>query len=193
MAENNNHILDSTSSYIMEVNNYGEAATIDPVRRSILDGNVFDFSYYATSIANEGYVDLYIAKDITKGKLFKAKYISVQCEGAITITYYKNPTVSAEGTEITPYNLNSLSSTTFPVAIKHTPTVTSAGTQVAPEFRVVVPTTAGVSTTAVGQRGDEYSRIFSTDNSYLGRIQNVSGAEISELEMYGRVVILGDV
>ena len=148
MAENNNHITDSTSTYIMGVNKYSEGKTIDPARQSIVDGYMFDFAHYATSIANNGYVDIYIAKDITKGKEYKAKYISVQCEGDITLTSYKNPTVSAAGTAVTAYNMKEGSSETFPVAITHTPTVSAAGTQISPTFRVIVPTTPGSSSTA---------------------------------------------
>ena len=187
------HINDSTNSYTAQVNEFGELRSIDPVRDAINNGNCFDFSYYATDIANNGYVDIYIDNDATKKKQYKAKYINVQTEGDIILTSYKNPEVSEEGTTVTTYNLVSYSTTVFPVLVKHTPSVTNAGTQVAPAFRVIVPETPGASATAISERGDEYSRYFNTDNSYLIRIQNVSGAALAKVSIYGRLIIDGDI
>ena len=186
------HINDSTNTYLAEVNEYGEFRTIDPVRNAINDGNCFDFAHYATAIAINGYVDIYIDNDATKEKKYKVKYINVQTEGDIILTSYKNPTVSAEGTTVPTYNFVSYSTTAFPVAVKHTPTVTTAGTQVAPAFRVIVSDTTP-RTSAISERGDEYSRYFNTDNSYLIRIQNVSGAELAKVSIYGRLIIDGDI
>lgn len=186
------HINDSTNSYIAQVNEYGELRSIDPVRNAINEGNCFDFSYYATGIANNGYVDIYIDNDATKKKQYKAKYISVQTEGDITLTTYKNPEVSGEGTTLATYNFVSGSTTAFPVAIKHTPSVTTAGTQISPTLRVIVSATTP-RTSAVSTRGDEYSRYLNTDDSYLVRIQNVSGAELGKVSIYGRLIIDGDI
>ena len=185
------HVNDPTNSYTLCIDKFGNAKTIDRVRNAINDGRCFDFSYNFSNVLNNGYCDIYIDNDLTiDNQSYFFKLIDVQSSGDFIITNYKTPALSNEGTALATYNFDSTNTETFPVAIKHSPTVTEAGTQISPAYKVLVESSIG-SASAISSRGNEYSRGGDTDHTYLIRVQNVSGDTISDISVYGRVILQG--
>lgn len=92
-----------------------------------------------------------------------------------TLEYFEGTTVSANGTELTPFNnnRNSLNETT--VQVFHTPTVTGDGTQFVDEY--IPPTGVGASPGASGSDESE-EWILKQGTNYLIRLTNNSGGII---------------
>jgi hypothetical protein len=90
---------------------------------------------------------------------------------------FENPTVSAEGTAITPINMNRFSSNTPTGDIKHTPTVTGTGTSFGKEL---IP--GGTGPFSIGGIDGRSVRapeiILHSARTYLIRITNQSGGTI---------------
>lgn len=60
--------------------------------------------------------------------------LTAQTTGAATIELYEAPTLSAEGTAVTPLNRNRNSAKVSAMVVKHTPTVTSPGTKISEKW-----------------------------------------------------------
>jgi len=101
--------------------------------------------------------------------------------GDIDVDIYEGATFSADGTEITPYNLNRASSLSAETAIYVGPTVSTDGTLIQDAW--VEPTAAGQGNrpgdgSAFFGQSDNDEIILKKDTEYLLRITNNSGATI---------------
>lgn len=103
--------------------------------------------------------------------------------GDVDVLVYENPTVSDNGTEITPGNMNRNSTNTPVMDIFYTPTVSTVGDLMT---RLWVPPSATGQGQQVGvflsTEGSEW--ILHPDRTYLVRVTNNSGATISIWEQF---------
>ena len=60
--------------------------------------------------------------------------LTSQTTGPATIQVFRSPTLSAEGTALTPFNRNENSANTSNMVVRHTPTITSNGTKLAEKW-----------------------------------------------------------
>ena len=98
-------------------------------------------------------------------------------DGPCDIMIYAEPTLAADGTELTPYNNNFLSAQTPGAQLFVDPTVTDPGTQRRIKF---FPDQGGVGANQVGAIASQFGEeLVLGPGSYLLAVQNDSGALIN--------------
>ena len=157
----------------------GYLITISEIHALIHDGKFFSASYVDETVSNNASLNILIdcngASPHTR--------IMCQVGGDCHFRLFENPTVSANGTEITPVNRNRYSPNTATTDLYKDPTVTGDGTLIS---ELISPGgTILVSTGGDSSMFEEF--ILHKDRTYLARITNISGISqpISmELEFY---------
>ena len=125
---------------------------------------------YSASVANAAAMLI----SITTGTKEMHIGMSAITGGAATVAFFEGPTISVQGTALTPVNLNRLNAValTTGVAFKHTPTVTGDGTTL---FSRLTPggTNPALQIGNQARAGTEW--ILKKGTTYLMRITNSSG------------------
>lgn len=132
-------------------------------------GNMFSVSALVAGAANLSSTYLHI----TTLDSVVAVTFEVTVTGKAYINAYSGATYSAQGSTITPYNKNTISSNAIDTLVRIAPTVTGTGTKVG-TFLVPGGTTGG---TRVGaSKTDDIGFILAKNTDYLFEVSNQSGA-----------------
>lgn len=101
--------------------------TIDYEHSEIHAGSHFKAGYQDITMSDEDIIALvFTTPDTTKWAHWT---LTAQSTGLCVVQLFRAPTLSAEGTAITPFNRNENSDKTADVVVKHTPTITTNGTK----------------------------------------------------------------
>lgn len=133
----------------------------------IHDGLLFAGGYYDSSVADNGDIELLIDVPSTT-EVVASMFVRVGGDAVLTV--FEGTTVSANGTTITPTNLNRSSANSPSVNMYHTPTVTGDGTQI---FESYSP--GGSLGFSAGGEGALETGFFAANTKYLCRLTNISG------------------
>lgn len=106
--------------------------TIDYAHHEIHSGNHYKAGYQDTSMDTDDTIALvFTTPDSLK---YMHWTLTAQSTGAATIQLFSGPTLSAEGTAVTPFNRNQNSTNTSDMLVKHTPTITTNGTKISEKW-----------------------------------------------------------
>lgn len=141
--------------------------TADTVHEHIHDGDHYNASYLVAAVANNGNADI----RFTTGAKSCHMNAVMTASGKSQFFIYEAPTVSV-GTAITIYNNKRSSTNTPTAAVKHTPTVTAAGTTLLING-LINGGTGGVS--QGGSGGNRNEIVFKPSTEYLIRLTNTAG------------------
>jgi hypothetical protein len=141
---------------------------IDWEHYQIHEGNSYKAGYQDTAMDTDDEILLcFTSPDENSGK--EAHWaLTAQCTGPVTIYIYKGPTLTDEGTAVTPKNRNQNSDNEAEMAVKHTPTVDGAayGTKIVEKWIG----SSGFKTTIGDEVRGHAEWIFETDEQYLVRM-----------------------
>lgn len=142
----------------------GALITIDDALRRIMEGAAFHVSD-SNIIANTNSRTLLVTTPNTTARI----YFSFQVGTNVLVQYYlyENPTISNVGTDVPVYNRDRNSATTAALTVKHTPTVSAAGTALSQGSYV----TNNINV----ERVDNRMWILKANEEYLVRVTNNSG------------------
>ena len=143
-------------------------------------GDLFTFDHYGT-VASGGTLNYLITPNAT---LNLHSSFAITVSGAARIYLYENPAGSA-GTAIPLYNLNRDSTNTISATVKHTPTISDAGTISIVNGRYIAAG-AGVPNRIGGELREDIEIILDAGKTYLYRYENISGAA-GTISFYGVV------
>ncbi len=147
---------------------YGAGVHITGFHHKTHLGQAHIVSNKFAAIADDGVADIYVKvpAGIEPHIVFHR-----DIEGDADVELFEDTTVSADGTALTPRNLNRNSTNISTVSFFHTPTVTSPGTQLFIEWNA-----AGSGGQAAGSEGafDEFE--LAKGKNYLFRVTNRSGS-----------------
>lgn len=110
----------------------GALKTIDYAHHEIHDGSHFKAGYQDITMDTDDIIALvFTTPDSTK---FMHWTMTAQTTGAATIQLFSGPTLSAEGTAVTPFNRNQNSDKESVMVVRHTPTITLNGTKISEKW-----------------------------------------------------------
>lgn len=138
------------------------------VWQKVLDGKGF-YTHEEVTVGN-GTVRDYL---ITTGANEVMMFCSLQNDDAATVSFYSGPTVSANGTALTLYNMRRSSAETPLISVYHTPTITADGTLLE-EGRIFSATNIPIYLSPSRDLGIGW--ILDASTNYLIRFTNDSGA-----------------
>jgi len=144
---------------------------------NVENGNTFIFNDLQEDIANGDSVSYYITNSTSLKYLIDK--LAVSAEGDLLITIYKNPSITANGNQISAINANSYLSTTPQINIYSYPSWSDTG---APILQFYI---AGTGTWSYPQ--DILKNIIIGNDTYLVLVQNVSGNNLKYLSLTLRV------
>lgn len=134
---------------------------IDYAHHEIHSGSHYKSGYQDTTMDTDDTIALvFTTPDTTKHMHW---VLTAQSTGACTIQVFSSPTLSAEGTEVTPFNRNQNSSNTSDMIVSHTPTITANGTKISEKW---VGSIGFKETTGGESRGDS-ELILKQNTQYL--------------------------
>ena len=106
--------------------------TVDYAHHEIHAGSHFKQGYQNTALDDTDTVAVvFTTPDSTK---FMHWVLTSQTTGPATIQLFRTPTLSAEGTLLTPFNRNENSSNAADMIVRHTPTITNNGTKISEKW-----------------------------------------------------------
>lgn len=165
----------------------GAALVIDTVHHEVHEGEMFHASHTNGSVSNGANVDVLLA---TGAAVETHASWEVFAGGQVTIYLYEAPTVSANGTALTVYNMKRDSLNAPDGLLYHTPTVSATGSVALVNGRILPGGTSPTTRVGGGIRsGAEW--ILAPDTLYLLRVANTSGGTIAVnvvLEWYEEAV-----
>ncbi len=155
-------LVDSAGSSIVEA--YSKALkVIETDHAHIHDGNGYEVSGLIPALAASGVSYFYINPSVP----IHWRDFSIKSDGGpVLIELFENPTVTADGSSITAYNRNRLSSNTATAAVSSGPTVTADGTRIFVDKIFVAGNQGGES------QGPPVEWIIDGGNTYLLKITN---------------------
>ena len=142
----------------------GALITIDDALRRIMEGAAFHVSD-SNVIANTNSRTLLLTTPNTTTRVHLAFKIGTN----VLVQYflYENPTISNVGTDVTAYNRDRNSATAATLTVKHTPTVSDAGTALSQGYLV----TNNINS----ERVEDRLWVLKQNEEYLLRVTNNSG------------------
>ena len=141
---------------------------IDIIHHHIHDGDMFQADRLEEGVANDGTVEMLIK--VPAGGVAHASF-TAQAGGDARLQLFEGPTITADGTPVTPVNRNRTSTKVSAVSVFHTPTTSAAGTPL-PD-KLIAGGSGGNS--AGGQTEPFAEWNLKADEDYLFRITNISG------------------
>lgn len=141
--------------------------TLTYLHHKIHQGNCFAVSQLTDDVADDANLDFLLVVGA------KEAHITFEgsSEGLAWNFLYESPTITANGTEVTPRNRNRESSVTSTVTVYSGPSVSAVGTLL---FTGLFP--GGVGNKTVGGSSSERNEwILASNTTYLGRITNKAG------------------
>ena len=147
------------------------APVIDIVHRRVHLGEMFSADRLDPALADQAMIQVLLK--VQSSQAAHAR-IGVAIGGDGYLYVYENPTISANGTPLTPLNRNRILADSRPATtlVYYAPTITGTGTELGVRFLPggnVVWFSTGV------RSGFEQEWVFKPGNNYLIRLKNVSG------------------
>lgn len=136
----------------------------------IHEGEMYMASKFFSDLADNASAELRVTAGVSKALHIT---ISIATEGNAEVYIYEGTTYNVNGTAVTVYNKNRVSTNTTDAAVKHTPTINVLGANI---FQAFLP--GGTKKEAVGgvrTNGQEW--IFKKGIDYLIRVTNRGGAD----------------
>jgi len=164
--------LDGNGQFrILQIGADGELVGIDYPHYQVHHGNFWGAYKRLEGVANDASVDFLIVTG--SGKIPHTTIVVVATANAF-LDWYPNPTITNDGTEITPLVMNPATTRTPETKVYFTPTVGAPGT-VGPT--VVIP--GGARQTSVGGAARNGAEIqLAQSKKYLLRVTNKGGAGV---------------
>lgn len=158
------------------------------IAAQIIAGNAFEVSGKLLALAAAGASSGFLARTGTKTVIVYDRKITTDAE-EITYQVFAAPTVTADGTELTPTNRNGTSSNTSDMEVFQAPTITVDGTGLQPVF---IPGSTGQGQVTNGQFDQEGSlRILPPNTEFYLKFTN-DGAGVVNIEEYVAWVEIDD-
>jgi len=167
----------------------------DNVRYELSLGNAYRFGHKFVAVADG--TSVYVMLDPSNNgaspdQVYKIKASITSISYPITMKFYEDPTISANGNEIVIYNFNrnpecdpSLNSHAIMYA---GPTVDVSGNKYAPDVYVYADTSnPGLSLSTPGDRADEFSAYLNPNKKYLWEFENASDGA-TDILISGRII-----
>jgi hypothetical protein len=153
---------------------------IDGAHQEIHKGTHYIANHYVASLATGGVLLLYIVAPTSAAGAHSK--IFAQSTGLCEFSFYKNPTVSAQGTAVTRINRNLNFEVNGELLVYHTPTVTSNGT-------LIQLTYLGSDRAIGGGLRSEEEFLLKSGDTYLIKIESkANGVSASAgIDWYERV------
>lgn len=142
----------------------GALLTIDESKRRIIDGEAFHVAYVGI-VPNTNSATLLLTTPNTTKRIYLS--FKVGTNALVEYFLYENPTVTNVGTDVTSYNRDRNSATAATLDVNHTPTVSSAGTEISHGYLV----TNNINS----ERVDDKLWKLKANEEYLVRVTNNSG------------------
>lgn len=147
----------------------GSQVQIDFVHKQVHNGFAYTVSHLFSAVGAGADAELLI--DL--GALQAHTAISFACQQEATVRLYEDPTIGANGTELTPVNLHRESARASLTTTYHTPTINADGDL----MKIVkVPGSSGQGPISLGSAGDSALRgtefIFAKNEDYYIKITN---------------------
>ena len=161
--------------YVNQYTNRMKVDSIDFAHSKVHAGDFYTVSKISNAVASSGTLEIFI---ITGSTYELHMNFNTSAGGDSEFYLFEGTTVSANGTALTPYNNNRVSSNTAEASFYHTPTITGDGTQLYVDF---VPGGSGVfgaGGTAGGPIRSGTEVILKQSTNYLVRVTNTSGGAI---------------
>jgi hypothetical protein len=159
----------------------GALLTIDTIHHEVHEGEMYHAEYSVASVANDASLDLLV----TVGLKEAHSVFEVLASGLVQVYLYEAPTASG-GTPLAIYNMKRASLNTALSTVTHTPTVSSTGSVVLVNGRLLPGGNSPQTRVGGGVRtGTEW--LLAPSTKYLIRITNKSGAAViinSSVEFY---------
>lgn len=173
----------------------GRLLITDNIRHELSLGNAYRFGHHFKSVADE--TSVYVLFDpsnngLSPERVYKMKATIQAISYPITMKFYEEPTVSANGTEIVIYNFNRNdecdSSLNSHAKMYYGPTVDASGNTYAPDVYVYADTSApGLNLSTPGDRADEFSVYLNPNKKYLWEFENASTGT-TDILVSGRII-----
>jgi len=163
-------LVGGSSGELVEVDATANAlVTQNMVHKQIHNGIAFEADYVSESVADDETIEMLISTDASQSVHIR---FQAGVGGDARIQIFENPTVTDNGTAITPVNRNRTSANTAVTSVYHTPTTSADGTILADHLAPGGGT--GKSTGAIATSFEEY--ILKSSEDYLFRVTNISGS-----------------
>ena len=143
--------------------------------RELRDGNMYAVGYMWSTVASNGLCHLHIKSGANP------IYFSYEISSTALMEYYatKSPTVSANGTLVSPFNRNMVSTKT-PLSLVYRDATFTGGTVLVPRFLGV----GGNPTNRSGGSSTSQFAIVPANTSLIITCKNVSGATMDRIGIY---------
>lgn len=147
----------------------GSLVTIPHEHSKVHTGEFYSVGFYDNSVGNTASIEVLIVTGATTVHL----YILAAAGGAAELRMFEDAITSADGTVLTPYNINRTSANVPTAVVTHTPTLTSDGTQLdSTEF---FPGGTGPKSPGGLENAGVESLVLKASSKYLFRMTNISG------------------
>lgn len=163
----------SDGSPLIESNSRGSLG-IDAEHAYFYLGKFFDVHHYNNSLGNGAGLNILFDIGTTTGYIHLSLISATVSSGPCRVFLFENTTVSALGTALSVINLNRASSNVSAIAVYHTPTITSDGTDIHSDFMPLGKDQGGSNIAA----GYENHMVLKPNTKYMFRVLNESGGII---------------
>lgn len=160
--------LDVLISRLLADTYSGNLRIINTIHEKIHQGQITVYGHYDTNVANTNSMEVLFKANAS---LSAHSIINVNTDGDAEVQIFETPTISADGTPLTPRNKNRYASDTVGYTVFHTPTTSVDGTELINQF--VAGGSGGIKVGAATEERDEW--VFKEGLNYLIRVTNVSG------------------
>lgn len=159
-------IVDQNGNVLSVPHTHEDAMAVTPMRHcKVSDGKLFSVSKAWEDLADDGVATFLIT---CHASYHLVTYFEFNSEGAAIIELFETPTISANGTAVTPRNMNRNVVDTINTLVFHTPTISADGTQ-------LLQSSIGSGKTGSGS-GEAIHWHLKKGLSYYIKLKNVSGS-----------------
>ena len=143
-------------------------AATDIIHDRVHQGTVFTANHINLAAINNEFIDMLVRVPANWSAHLRWQG---SVSGDALGTMFNGPTVTDDGTPITPINFNGFSTLTPKVLIFHTPTVADPGAPVLEN--IYIP--GGAHGQSHGGQGGSFEEVIIPPGDFLGRLTNISG------------------
>lgn len=166
----------------------------DNVRFALALGYCYRFEHRFAAVAAGTSVRMLFDPSLNgsvSGNVYKLKGQFITTKNPIVVKFYEQPTVSANGSEITIFNFNRIDgdpSLNSRAKMYYGPTVDDSGNAYGPDVYIYADTSVpGLSLSVPGDTADEFSVYVDSSKKYMWELQNQTG-EATDIIFLGRAI-----
>lgn len=173
----------------------GRLLTNDNVRHELSLGNAYRFGHRFSAVGAGATVNILFDPSnngVAPGRVYKVKAFVESIAYPITMKFYEDPTITANGTEVIVYNFNRCSecdaSLNSNAKCYYGPSVDSSGNEYGPSIYIFADTSApGLSISIPGDIADEFSVYLNPTRKYLWSFTN-EGDGATDIQFNARLI-----